>query len=152
MLWGFSYRSIRKTIQEEGYGLLVQFCSLQEPEQQPHEMPEEIQQVLQQFESVFLPLSGLPLNRSHDHAINLREGADIPNIWPCHYPHYQKTGIEKLVRKMLGSGVIRPSISPYASPIILVNKKDGSWRFGIDYRALNKITIPDNSLTNCWMS
>ena len=44
---------------------------------------------------------------------------------------------------MLDAGIIQPSVSPLASPIVLVQKKDGTYRFHIDYHELNSVTKPD---------
>nr|GEU32282.1 Ty3/gypsy retrotransposon protein [Tanacetum cinerariifolium] len=48
-----------------------------------------------------------------------------------------------LIKDMLTDGVIQPSQSPYSSPIVLVTKKNGTWRFCVDYQALNAATIRD---------
>lgn len=76
-----------------------------------------------------------------DHSIPLLPGASPVNLRPYHYNPAQKTEIEKQVSDMLQQGVIQCSASPFSSPVLLVQKKDGSWRFCIDYRHLNAITI-----------
>lgn len=65
------------------------------------------------------------------------------NTKPYRYPHFQKEAMSKIIADMLLEGLTRPSTSLYSSPILLVKKKDGTWRFCVDYRALNAITIRD---------
>ena len=96
----------------------------------------------QEYEGVFEEPKQLPPNRKIDHKIPIKVGTDPINVRPYKYPYVLKTEIEKQVEEMMKSGIIRPSNSPYSSPVILMKKKDGSWRFCVDYRALNKATIP----------
>lgn len=56
-------------------------------------------------------------------------------------PYIQKVEIEKQVKEMLQNGIIQPRSSPYAAPVILVHKKDGSWKMCLDYRRLNDLII-----------
>lgn len=118
---------------------MLQYHQLtQEPSRSSIVLP-EIEGVLEEYQDVFQEPEGLPPLRECDHAITLKEGAPIPNI----RPYRKKNEIEKFVREILHAGIIRPSISPFFSPVILVRKKDGGWHFCVDYRALNKNTIQD---------
>jgi hypothetical protein len=62
---------------------------------------------------------------------------------PLHVSVLSKNEIEKIVQELLEADVIRPSTSPYSSPIVMVLKKVGSWHMHPYFYALNKLTIKD---------
>lgn len=106
-------------------------------------VPTRLRPVLEKYTRVFHMPKGLPPSRGHEHAIILKEGTDPVSFRLYRYPQTQKDEIETLIRDMLQAGIIRESTSPFSSPVLLVKKKDGSWRFCVDYRALNKVTVLD---------
>ena len=110
---------------------------------QTTQVPTQVADLLLEFESVFATPMGLPPIRGHEHQIQLQEGAQAICQRPYRYPFYQKNEIEKVVQELLSTSSIRHSWSPFASPVLLVRKADGSWRMCIDYRAFNQDTIKD---------
>jgi len=108
------------------------------PKQSP---PDHFQWLLQQYQDIFSDPKTLPPQRAYDHAISLQPGAVPINCRPYKYSPQHKTEIEKQVKELLEAGLITHSTSPFASPVLLVQKKDGGWRFCVDYRHLNAMTI-----------
>ena len=56
---------------------------------------------------------------------------------------FEREIVDKQISEWLNQGIVRPSVSEYASPIVLVKKKDGTYRLCIDYREINKVMFKD---------
>ena len=108
-----------------------------------HALPSGVNSLLQEFGDVFpteVP-HGLPPIRGIEHQIDLIPGATLPNR-PTYRSNPQETQeIQKQVEELLKKGWVKESLSPCAVPVILVPKKDGSWRMCTDCRAINNITV-----------
>jgi len=107
-------------------------------------------QVLDKYTEIFKEPTQLLPKRKIDHNIPLKEGIELVIVRPYRYAYFQKAEIEKQVQEMLNFGLIRPSTSPFSSPVLLVKKKNSSWRFCIDYRSLNAVTIKDRFPISTW--
>ncbi len=102
-----------------------------------------MEQLIEEFRYLFA-------NNVHDltRAVGVEHRIDIGDHKPVHQAPYrtsykEKQVIKEQVQEMLERGIIRPSTSEFASPVVLVKKKDGKYRFCIDFRNLNKISRKD---------
>ena len=99
--------------------------------------------LLQEFDDVFpeeVP-SGLPPIRDIEHQIDFLTGAVIPNR-PAYRSNPEETKeLQRQVEVLIEKGYVRESMSLCAVPLLLVPKKDGTWRMCIDSRAVNNIMV-----------
>uniref|UniRef100_A0A2N9HHN4 Reverse transcriptase n=1 Tax=Fagus sylvatica TaxID=28930 RepID=A0A2N9HHN4_FAGSY len=99
--------------------------------------------LLQEFEDVFpeeMP-NELPPIRGIEHQIDFVPGAAIPNR-PAYRSNPEETKeLQRQVEDLMSKGYVRESMSPCAVPVLLVPKKDGTWRMCVDCRAINNITV-----------
>jgi hypothetical protein len=104
--------------------------------------PIEAIRIVSEFPDVFPEeLPGMPPERKVEFAIEL-----IPGTAPISKRAYQVSRpelveLKKQIDELLEKGYIRPSTSPSAAPVLFVEKKDGTKRMCIDYRALNEVTV-----------
>ena len=85
----------------------------------------------------------LPPHRLIEHHIQLKDGSKPKFQYPYRMSPTQRAEVSRVVSELLELGYIRPSMSPWGAPVLFAPKPDGTLRFCVDYRQLNKMTIRD---------
>ena len=102
--------------------------------------------LVKEFECVFTDLPGTTNLTEH----RIRLTADIPvRCKPYFVPYSVRKSLQEGIQRMIDMDVIRPSESPYSSPVVVVRKRDETNRICIEYRRLNRITLPDFEPMTC---
>ena len=70
----------------------------------------------------------MPPKREIQHEIQLQQDCPLPNIGMYCMSIMENAEIKRQIKEMLDKGIISPSTSPCGSPIVLIPKKDGTWR------------------------
>ena len=99
--------------------------------------------MLQEYEDVFpeeVP-PGLPSKRGIEHQIDLVPGDLLPNRAAYRTNPGETKEIQQQMEELMRKGYVQESLSPCVVPVLLVPKKDGSWRICVDCRAINNITV-----------
>ena len=109
----------------------------------PHLSEEQLQQaqtLVKEYQDIFTDKPGTTM--MEEHRIQLTTSEPVKQR-PYPLPYSMREIVNKEIKQMLEDGIIEKTDSPYASPIVMVKKTDGTYRLCIDYRKLNRITIFD---------
>ncbi|XP_049392021.1 uncharacterized protein LOC125856500 [Solanum stenotomum] len=134
-----SYLKAQKFIEKGCLYHLVHVRDLQAEKQMVtfHSVP-----VVNEYPYVFPnELPGLPPIREIDFGIGVDLGTQPISIPPYRMVPAELKELKEQLKDLLDKGLIRPSLSPWGSPVLFVRKKDGTMQMCIDYRQLNKVTI-----------
>ena len=98
---------------------------------------EQLQELVKRYEHIFTDMPGNA--NLIEHEVKLTSDEPIRSK-PYTIPYNVRESLKKDVKEMVRMGVARESKSPYASPVVIVRKKDGTNRVCVDYRKLNRVT------------
>ena len=99
-------------------------------------------QVVRDFAEVFPDeISEVPPEREVEFTIDLVPSTRPVSMAPYRMSASELSELKKQLEELLAKNFIRPSVSPWGAPVLLVKKKDGSMRLCVDYRLMNKVTI-----------
>ena len=105
---------------------------------------QQVRSLVGEFSALFLPPGGKPGRTGMTrHRIQLTDDTPIKQQLR-RVPIAHQERIDKELQKAIDAGAAVPSESPWASPVVMARKKDGTWRFCVDYRKLNNVTKKDS--------
>jgi hypothetical protein len=87
----------------------------------------QVDGIVEEYRDIFSSPTGVPMHCQVKHPIDLTPGAPLPNGPVYHRSLMENDEIKRQIQELLQKGHIRPNSSPCGSPIVLVQKKDGTW-------------------------
>lgn len=133
----------RNVIEVEAAKEKIHELCRQHPDHEELSKPDMVE-MIDRFMDVFLPPTELRTTNISDCFIRVLDSQPPVQQQKRRIPDKQEDEIMQEVSGMVDKGVIEPSNSPWAANIVVVNKKDGTKRYCVDYRDLNKVTIKDS--------
>ncbi|GAU49756.1 hypothetical protein TSUD_407990 [Trifolium subterraneum] len=115
----------------------IMFTMSSESSLSPSDIP-----IVREYLDVFPEeINSLPPEREIEFSIDLVPGSQPISVAPYRMSPLELRELKSQIEELLQKHFIRPSVSPWGAPVLLVKKKDGTMRLCIDYRQLNKVTI-----------